>query len=72
MPTYTYECEHCGIFDIEHSILDKAIEECPKCGLKGLKRLIGSNTNFILNGNGWAKDNYTKIPGSGSGGGDKK
>lgn len=63
MPTYLYKCENHGEFEIEHSIKEK-LEECPECeknglGLHKVKRLICSGTGFILNGSGWAKDNYS-------------
>jgi putative FmdB family regulatory protein len=60
MPNYTYWCKVCGQIEIEHSIKDEPKKICPKCGKDGLKRLIGNNTNFILNGDGWSKDNYNK------------
>lgn len=62
MPTYTYKCEECGEFDAYHSINDK-LTECPTCKEKGiistLVRLISKGSSFILNGSGWAKDNYS-------------
>lgn len=61
MATYTYFCDKHLEFDVEHSINDK-LTECPKCKEEGnensVKRLI-SKTSFILNGSGWAKDNYS-------------
>jgi putative FmdB family regulatory protein len=63
MPTYTYECEDHGEFDIEHSIKE-ILTKCPKCKEEGLKpkkikRLISGGTGFILNGSCWAKDSYS-------------
>jgi putative FmdB family regulatory protein len=63
MPTYTYRCSVHGEFDIEHSIKEK-LQDCPKCQSEGLKpqkviRLISGGTQFVLNGSGWAKDNYS-------------
>ena len=64
MPTYLYECEMHGEFEAMHSISEQ-LTVCPKCkenGLtnKSLKRLIASGSTFILQGGGWAKDNYSK------------
>jgi putative FmdB family regulatory protein len=60
MPTYEYECTSCKhCWEIDQSIKDNPISECPKCKKETAKRLIGS-TSFILSGQGWAKDNYTK------------
>lgn len=64
MPTYTYECESHGEFDVEHSIKE-SLTHCPKCKEEGVKkpkkvkRLIAGGTGFILKGNCWAKDNYS-------------
>ena len=62
MPTYLYECPVHGEFEHQHSIKEK-LEFCPKCQEEStnpqkVKRLIASGGNFILLGNGWAKDSY--------------
>jgi putative FmdB family regulatory protein len=63
MPTYLYECPIHGEFEHQHSI-NEELEECPKCQAENnaapekVKRLIAGGTGFILNGGGWAKDNY--------------
>lgn len=64
MPTYTYQCPIHQQFEVEHSIKDQLLE-CPKCQEEGLTvqpivRLISAGSSFILNGSGWAKDNYSK------------
>jgi putative FmdB family regulatory protein len=63
MPSYEYSCPVHGVFEEFHSITDK-IEECPKCKEEGLppqkvERLISSGSSFILQGSGWARDNYS-------------
>jgi len=63
MPSYDYVCPIHGIFEEFHSINDK-LEECPKCKEEGLgsqkvDRLISSGSSFILQGSGWARDNYS-------------
>ena len=72
MPTYLYECPVHGEFEHQHSIKEE-LEYCPKCEeeaegdltlagrrtFQKVKRVIASGTNFILNGSGWAKDNYS-------------
>lgn len=64
MPTYLYYCEECDVeFEQEHSITTE-LTECPKCKEAARnphkpKRLIASGGSFILNGSGWAKDNYS-------------
>lgn len=64
MPTYLYECPEHGEFEHQHSIKDE-LEFCPKCQEEKhtsphrVKRLISGGGGFILNGSGWAKDNYS-------------
>ncbi len=64
MPNYLYKCEIHGEFEVEHSIKIK-LEKCPKCEEANIKppkkvvRLISGGTSFVLNGSGWAKDNYS-------------
>lgn len=58
--TYEYICTNCNHeWEAEQSIKDSALKNCPKCYHDTAKRLI-SKSNFILNGSGWAKDNYSK------------
>jgi putative FmdB family regulatory protein len=64
MPSYTYECSNCGVFDVEHSIKQDAYTVCPKCGGKEIKRQIGNNTNFILKGSGFYETDYKRGSGS--------
>lgn len=67
MPTYLYECPIHGEFEWSHSI-NEELKTCPLCvedshsdchPPKEVKRLIAGGTGFILNGSGWAKDNYS-------------
>ena len=61
MPTYDYKCTMCGkTFTVEHSINKKFSGKCPNCKCKSVKRLISSDITFVLKGNGWAKDGYSK------------
>jgi len=61
MPTYDYFCKVCQKeFEIERSISDDSIVECPECKVACSNRLISSSTPFILNGGGWAKEGYEK------------
>lgn len=63
MPTYTYCCKEHGEFEEVHSIKEQ-LEDCPKCKEEGKEpqkvvRLISGGGGFILNGSGWARDNYS-------------
>lgn len=60
MPTYDYECSNAGCdytAEVIQTIKEDHLTFCPKCSTDSLKRLIG-RTSFVLNGSGWAKDNY--------------
>lgn len=58
--TYEYHCNFCGHeFEAEQSIKDDSLKKCPRCNSNSLKRMISSSA-FILKGDGWAADNYSK------------
>jgi putative FmdB family regulatory protein len=60
MPTYEYLCTVCNHeFECEQSIKDDPLEECPKCMVAGLKRVINNQSGFILKGGGWYSDLYS-------------
>lgn len=62
MPTYEYECSHCGhTFEAFQGINAKPLEACPKCNKK-LKRLIGSGAGVIFKGTGFYATDYKKKP----------
>ena len=58
MPFYEYECPHCG-YDEEvlQKITDKPLTKCPKCGKKGLKKLMSAPV-FRLKGSGWYETDF--------------
>lgn len=62
MPTYEYECMHCGHkFEFSQKITDRPLEKCPKCKQK-VKRLIGSGSGIIFKGSGFYATDYRKNP----------
>jgi putative FmdB family regulatory protein len=66
MPTYEYECPHCGHrFELSQKITDKPLEKCPRCQKK-VKRLIGSGSGIIFKGSGFYATDYRKKPRSGA------
>ena len=59
MPTYDYICENCGYeFGQFQSITAKPLYKCPKCGKRGLKRLIGTGSGVIFKGSGFYQTDY--------------
>ncbi len=60
MPTYEYECTHCGYhFERMHPISAPPLKTCPKCG-KGVRRLIGTGASIFLKGGGSARRSGTE------------
>ena len=60
MPTYEYECKHCGYkFEVSQKITDKPLDNCPKCHNK-VRRLIGSGSGIIFKGTGFYATDYRK------------
>ncbi len=51
MPTYVYECAHCGEFEQQQSILEPPLEHCPRCD-GAVRRIITVGTSFIMKGRG--------------------
>ena len=59
MPTYEYQCEKCGPFEVWQSIKDSALGGCPTCGSR-VQRLISANVGFVLKGSGFYQNDYKK------------
>jgi putative FmdB family regulatory protein len=60
MPTYEYECTHCGHrFELSQKMSAEHLKNCPKCNKK-LKRLIGSGSGIIFKGSGFYATDYRK------------
>jgi putative FmdB family regulatory protein len=59
MPTYEYKCGVCKHqFEAFHSIKDKPLRRCPKCGKNTLERLIGTGGAIIFKGSGFYQTDY--------------
>ena len=53
MPIYEYECDSCGNrFEREQDIFAEALEECNRCGVKSLRRLISRPVYVKVRGKG--------------------
>lgn len=58
MPTYEYECTHCGNnFEVFQKMNEASLDKCPKCNHK-LRRLIGSGGGIIFKGPGFYATDY--------------
>lgn len=59
MPIYEYNCRHCGKLEIQQSIKDAVLTECPECGSQQIKKEVTAPA-FILKGRGFYKNDYKK------------
>ena len=60
MPTYEYQCDHCGYkFEEFQKMNDTPIRKCPKCKKSGkVERLISLGAGFIFKGSGFYTTDY--------------
>lgn len=64
MPTYEYDCIACAhAWELEQSIKAEPEKSCPACNQETARRLVSGGT-FVLKGDGWFKDGYTKPAGT--------
>ena len=58
MPTYTYQCENCGIrFDQYQKFSEAALKICPECGEAALRKVF-QPVGIVFKGKGfYATDN---------------
>jgi putative FmdB family regulatory protein len=61
MPTYEYNCDKCGPFELWQSIKDDALTACPACGSR-VQRLLSANVGFVLKGAGFYQNDYKTQP----------
>lgn len=57
MAIYEYQCEACGVIEVQHPMDASPLRKCPKCGKTGVTRLISLGA-FQLKGSGWYKTDY--------------
>jgi putative FmdB family regulatory protein len=59
VPTYSYRCTECGnAFDIQQSMSDASLTECPACG--GVLRKVFSPIGVTFNGSGFYRTDSRK------------
>ena len=59
MPTYDYECGHCGHrFELFQSIKDPVKRKCPECHKLKLNRLFGTGAAIVFKGSGFYQTDY--------------
>jgi putative FmdB family regulatory protein len=58
MPVYAYRCDNCGVqFERQQSYNDAALQICPECRKKSLKRII-SPVRIVFKGSGFYSTDY--------------
>lgn len=69
MPTYDYECQKCGVFEVEQRMSDDVLKECPHCKEKGktskVERLLSAPA-LSFKGSGFYITDYNKNPATGA------
>jgi len=64
MPTYEYACQSCDHeFEQFQPMRDDPLKECPECGEKNHKRLVGGGAALIFKGTGFYITDYKKKSG---------
>jgi putative FmdB family regulatory protein len=59
MPTYDYVCDACdNQFELFQSIKEDPKKQCPECGKKKLRRLIGPGAAIVFKGSGFYTTDY--------------
>jgi putative FmdB family regulatory protein len=51
VPTYVYQCPHCGRFELKQSFSDATLTTCPTCG-RPIRKLITAPP-IVFKGSGW-------------------
>jgi putative FmdB family regulatory protein len=62
MPIYEYKCDLCnGLWEEIQKFSDDPLTVCKSCEKEGgVHKLLPGGMNFILRGDGWYKDGYSK------------
>jgi len=59
MPTYDYACDACDHrFELFQSITAEPVKQCPQCGRRKVRRLIGAGAAIVFKGSGFYKTDY--------------
>jgi putative FmdB family regulatory protein len=59
MPTYEYKCDSCGHqFEDFQSMSEPALQKCPACKKKKLRRLFGTGAAILFKGSGFYETDY--------------
>ena len=72
MPTYTYQCENCGVrFDRHQKFSDKPLTVCPECSKKTLRKIF-TPVGIVFKGSGFYATDHRSPSGTSSKNGSAK
>lgn len=57
MPTYDYECNKCGEFEIYQHMSEDRLTACTRCGSKKFQRIITKAPAFMIDDMAWEQEN---------------
>ena len=64
MPTYTYQCNHCGIrFDRYQKFTDKPLVICPECSEEALRKVY-TPVGIVFKGSGFYSTDHRSPSGA--------
>jgi len=65
MPTYTYQCDNCGVrFERHQKFSEKPLSKCPECSMKSLRKIF-TPVGIVFKGSGfYATDHRSPSGGS--------
>jgi len=56
---YDYRCRRCGVIEIEHGMRDPPRTTCPRCGRRGLVKVVLA-PGVVFKGPGFYATDYAK------------
>jgi putative FmdB family regulatory protein len=72
MPTYTYECDNCGVrFERRQNFSEKPLSQCPECSKKSLRKIF-TPVGIVFKGSGFYATDHRSPSGQSSKNGSKK
>ena len=61
MPTYDYECGSCRhVFEVFEGMTASGLRDCPWCGRRKARRLIGTGAGLVFKGPGFYVTDYKR------------
>jgi putative FmdB family regulatory protein len=72
MPTYTYQCENCGVrFERQQKFSEQPLSRCPECSKRTLRKII-TPVGIVFKGSGFYATDHRSPSGDSHKNGSKK